>query len=701
MKFLVIAYKQLITCLLIGVFAIPASVCADSKDSQQEKNSGIFEGKLSLGYRAIAYDRLGRATEYRTQEAGANGLLEVKGWQENNGFSLLADYTDDNDYDVALDANLLSGHLRFWAETEKLQHNLDHYVLPPAAYVDPAVSPAHPGANLSVPWFDAVDRNPGEEYRLTVTRNRVALKAKANYPAHVTLEAWQLHREGEKGLRYLEKSDNSGGNCGQCHVNSRTQKIDQVTNEIKGGVDAHLGYVDVIFEQLYREFKDDAGAPNDTFGDLSGGTLRSAGNYTHDAAAESTLLLSTLRLHSSLSGGLTGAGSVSYGQRENESGYSDLRGVRAESDFIKTAADVGWILSPSWALNFQYRWLDLDNSNSSTLFDNSLGPAGQNIQVREVMDQRRAQYRGFLTHRPCRQTTVKWTYVHEDVERNRTTDDPANPWLWKLPGTEHSDKYRMELLLRPLGNKKLTLDAWYEYQSSDEAAYGSSAKKGQEGFLALSFVPSPSWGGVVNLQGSESENDEHTLALINETASGPAYQRYDLDRSETSVKVNGNLWMNIAKRLSVGTYLSWMKAVVEQDLLFATKWNPVPAQNYAVVAENADSKQQVAGGSIYMKWQVFQGLDVDAEGRHTRSHYRFNPDFADTLVGSLPVSPDGLGDISSFTVYQNSLAAGLSWQPVVDWIWGARYTIDDYESRDDNFYEGTVQNVLVSLTRRW
>lgn len=673
---------------------------ATMEDVEQDKAAGYRSGSFSLGYRGVAYDWLGRSREYAAVESGMIGALKVAHWEKGFGYSVLGEYKAATEYALEGELNY-KGVVRAWLSNEKLQHNLDHYAVVPDAYT---VAP-HPYAGSR--WIDGGDRNPGAKYQLEVEQSRVKLKVKpTDYPAHVSLEAWRLERTGEKGLRYLDKSRQTGdpagagSPCGQCHVVSRTQTVDHRIDELRGTIDAHLGYVDVILEQLYREFSDEAGPPRDNFGELGGGSLRTAGTWSHDVAPASRFYASTLRLHSSLSGGLTSAASFTYGKRENRQTLPDVGGIAAESEFLKSAVDLGWIASSAWAFNLHYRWLDLDNSNSRTLTNASAG-AGQSVQVRPALDQQHAQYRAILTHRPCARTTLKWTYTHEHRARNNTTDDPTNPWLWQLPAEENDNRYRMEMLVRPLEHGRMKVNAWYEYQEVDDVAYGNSAKERQEAFLGISLQPAPHWGALFNLQAAETSNDDFALALANETATGPDYQSYRLQRDQRRVRLNGALWGNLTPALTVGTRGGWMKDAMEQDLLFGSRWNPDPLSNAVVLARSADARQQVSFVNLYGSWTVSEALSAHLEARHIRSHFKFDPDFPDMIVDALPVSADGLGAVSSFTVYQTGASAGLDWKPVENWTWTGRYTYDDYESRDSGLYQGTVQSVMLSLARSW
>ncbi len=54
-------------------------------------------------------------------------------------------------------------------------------------------------------------------------------------------------------LRFVDEAVVSRSSC---HMQSRTRKIDRVTEEITAGFDAHLGPVDIAFLQTLREFRE-------------------------------------------------------------------------------------------------------------------------------------------------------------------------------------------------------------------------------------------------------------------------------------------------------------------------------------------------------------------------------------------------------------------------------------------------------------
>ena len=148
---------------------------------------------------------------------------------------------------------------------------------------------------------------------MEVQQSSVAVRGKLpNYPAHVNLSYWRLNRQGQKQLRYVDES------CGGCHKQSRSRTVDRVTEEFKGSVDAHLGPVDLIFEQLVRLFRNREDIPEDTFEPHYYRTASPA-LLQHDEVPDARLLESTIKAHTSLAGGLNAAASFTYGTRKNQS----------------------------------------------------------------------------------------------------------------------------------------------------------------------------------------------------------------------------------------------------------------------------------------------------------------------------------------------------------------------------------------------
>ena len=125
-----------------------------------------------------------------------------------------------------------------------------------------------PDFETPAPGFGSVhvvgsDADPGKEYYSDFSEFTGEFKVRVpSYPAHVRGDARLYKKEGPNQLRYFSR------NCAThiCHSNSRTRDIDQETQEYNIGFDAHVGFVDVVYNRNFLSFEDKADDPMDFFG---------------------------------------------------------------------------------------------------------------------------------------------------------------------------------------------------------------------------------------------------------------------------------------------------------------------------------------------------------------------------------------------------------------------------------------------------
>lgn len=708
--------RQTVQQTALAVLALLA-LCAPQAlaDTSPEGGRGYLEQSFSLGYRLVETENdPGRASEYESHHSSAIASLGVAAGRGGNHFHLDLDVLAQDDYRGEGHADY-KGLLRFDLFTSAFVHNLDH--IPYDSRPD-AVSEVK-----TVISFE--DLNPGDEYQ--IKRSEYGGKFRGKHPGvpiHLNVGYWRQERSGDQQMRFIQEGTTPGVDpvtaaCNQCHLQSKSRPLDQVTQEVTAGIDSHLGPIDLIYEFLVREFRDDEGIPVDQFGAFGNfglGPRRAGGDFQHDEVPDSKLISSTVKAHTSLSGGVVGAASFTLGQRENHSELSDVQGVKSETDFLKTAGDLTLTPFSALTLNFRYRWLDLDNTNSATLTAAGLPAAGAlPLEVRDNPDQTRASYEGEIAWRPVRALTLKGQYRREEIHRGNTGDAfatyvlPTSPDpYWELPEDETIDTARVSFLARPLGRNRLKLNAWYQYRTSDDPAYGTSAETGHEAFAGVTWTPTRRVALTVNARGKKEENSKHRLSRLNGSTTPKTPVYYDLDRSAEDGNLTGSLWLQPVDPLSLTLNYGYLRSRITQDLLFGTHPNSVdPTADFALEDEDVEYAQHVQTASVSLAWQLHGGLRLLAEGRHIRSEAHYDPRFAAsglTFSGFTPptsVDASDLRRLSQLDIRQNGLTGELAWTPADGWGISARYTYDDYDDRDTGLFEGKAQTYLASLSRNW
>ncbi|BCR04969.1 outer membrane channel lipoprotein [Desulfuromonas versatilis] len=692
------------------LLALTAALAFPPGASGQEESSlkkSLLEGSLEPGYGFVSTrGNPGRAAEYSLLHSSATLGLGFKALFPNHRLRLDGTFRNESDFQGEADIDY-RGLVRLHASSEALFHNLDHFPAAPPER-DDALKPATP----ATPWVRFSDRQPGDDYSVEVKQNRVALRTRLpSFPLHFNLGYWRLDRQGRVQLSYLEEGDAAGsGSCNQCHVQSRRKKLDQVTEEVTAGFDAHLGFIDLGFEQVIREFREREDAPQDSFGGLLSTlspptTFRNPGTYQHDFAPDSRLLTSTLRAHTSVSGGLVGAAAFTLGKRENRSDPADFGPVEAETEFRKAAGDLTLTPNEFWTFNFRYRMLDQDSSNSDRL---SVAGLESEVEVRDNVDLTRGIYAAQASFRPTRKLTLKAEFERRELHRGNT-GGPVEPQfsspfaidpVWELPEEENINRYRLSFYSRPINRTALKLNGWYQFQTSDDPAYATTPHRGHQVFASVAWSPSPVWGALANARLQKDRNNHSEINQFEEPSG--QLTRFELDRRSDQQSLTAGLWANPVDTLGLSLNYGFFGKRVLQDLVYGS--DPL---NTSFLEQDARFSQSVHTATLAANWRVFEDLRLLGEARYSRSHSEFDPDFSSrdlTLFGFPdPVTVDSgeLRELSEVDLRQLGFQAGMDWTAGKNWRWSLRYNFSDYDEVDHDKFDGTVHVYMVSLARSW
>lgn len=694
-------FCRLVTRLsLVGLLCSASVVVAadDVAPAEFQEPSPQVNARLTAGYRSYSLQGDGRQPlpySYLRSHPALIGAIHADPGKTH----LTLDFGYFNPHDYQLQGDLdYAGLLRGKVRLEGLFHNLDHLFVAGAPASVPGV--ANPVVTYS-------DQSPGDQPGVAVDLSEVGLRVKTgNFPAHVNLNYWRFEKSGHRQLRFVDE------NCSSCHIQSRALGVDQVTEEITLGVDAHLGPIDLGVEQLVREFRNRKSAPVDAFGDHFN---RDANYYQHDTTPDARIVQTTVKLHSSLAGGVVGGASASLGQRKNQGDLSDVQGVKAETDFRKLAGDLTVTTSPHWSASFRYRMLDLDSSNSDSLtsagaaftqFPSLAKGVREPDAVREALDFSRSTYSAGLSFRPWPLIIFKGDYQLVEVRRDHIGEaqpevlagvpvQVLNP-LWQLPADEKIQTFRLSLLGRSRDRSKLRINSWYQWRSSDDPSYASAAEKSLEGFLGMTCAVSPRAGGTANLRYIHKENNQFEVVQVS-TANR---QSFGLDRRQDQENLSlGLYWGPLEGLLLTGNY-GWLRDHTKQDLLFGY-------DQLALVSRAAGYTQWVHSLSFGGNWQLGKTFSLSGEVHQIRSDAEFSPEFFSSglIFSGVPLGMDidssGLKQLSEVSLRQFGWNLGAEWRYTQNWSLGLRYGYDKYDDRTGQTFDGTVQTTLVSVARSW
>lgn len=694
--------------LLIG-----GTASADT-DALPEEAVVTRQASVTAGYQSFSLrNEPSRAAEYRNFSSSPTFGLSFYNDSEGNHFRVDANYLSDEDFHT--EASLSKGsQMRLDLRSERFYHNLDHIPYDNGYIGDGNNRTAdHAPAAGSRPDGDFngdirtyyTDHEPGEDYGLRIDINEVKVRAKLpDYPAHLNLAYWRMEKKGERQLRFADE------NCTGCHMQSRTRDMDRVTDEIKAGLDAHIGYVDVATEFIHREFRNKDNSIEDSFGSHFLG--RAAGDYDHSVDPDSEMNELTLRANTSPAGGLIGSASFTIGERENNTDLTSVGPVKAETDYYKTAADVTYTPGEAWTISMRYRLIDLDSDNSDYL--TVYAGSDPNLEVRDAIDYERSWYEAIVNYRPANSLTLKAELRREDIDRSNT--GPPEPHhstfvpggttqidpYWELPSTETITRAKIGFRSRLLEKSALKLSGWAMLKHSDDPAYGTSFSDSGELFFSANYNPTPFWGLSASIDFLNEDNDDRTVYQFD---ANDAPVPYDLDRERQQQTLSVGSWYIPVEGLTFDLNYGYLATQVSQDLLFGAEPSQVVNRDYTIKDDDVDYDQTVHTLSAGATWQVRDSLNCRVEGYHIRSEANFDPDFmlasGFTFANGASATSGDLKQISKLDIRQNGLQGRLNWQIDNNWSCSVTATYDDYDDKNSNVFDGSVMSYMASVSRTW
>lgn len=627
------------------------------------------------GYRFLHLDSTGgRAIPYGFLHSSVTGGASIHRLGPDLKVGVDGNYINDNDNfgDILFD---YAGDYRFHLRTETLYHNLDRLALfqPPFDFFGVTYTPR------------ATDTFAG--YGIRTEQDSATARFKLhNFPMHLNLGYWRLVREGDRQLIFSDVAFGGGNNT----VYSRIRPVHQETHEGTFGFDAHLGPIDVIYTFLIRQFSDHGPVPLDLYSprtDASTGAVTQLGGLEpHNVDPDSRYYAHTIKFHTSLSGGLVGAASYTYGKRSNMSRRSDLKASGQPSARLQNVAgDLTYIPCAWFTTVVKYRRQELANDTPTTISSSFL-PAV--VPVRAAIDETRDVIAVILSARPVRYLTVKGEYSGSYLHRENITQ--GSPSLsWDLPENSETHRGTVTLISRPA--KGMMLRAQYGYTATDHPAYGTTAAEKHEGKIMATYNLTNRWGGTASLLSSRESNDQISRTTLSAFEPSLTYQ---LPRERSVDNATVGFWVAPLDRLVIALNYGILRSKTDQGVLFAAA---VPGTQSPTTFT-----QQAQVYAVNAMFHATARLDLSILLQQVRSIASFDPGtttVANAFVGVQSTS--GVADLDRVKTVENTVAARADFRLSKRISCLVDYSFRQYDNKAGTSFEGNVQTVTTALTAKW
>ncbi len=631
------------------------------------------------GYRFLTVDGNGRrAAEYDYLHSGITGGAHLNYLGEDLKFDVDGAFTNDKDYhgDLHLD---YAGDYRLHLRTEALFHNLDALSLFDNPFILGATYIPDPVSETN--------------YGVKVNQDTAVFRFKLHeFPLHVNLGYWRLLKEGSSQLRFADSAFEGATNT----IYTRSRPINRQVHEETIGFDSHLGPIDLIYNFQVRRFEDNAGILRDvTFAarpDLAGNPSWGAGAKEHNEDPESSYFAHTLKLHTSLAGGIVGAASYTYGKRENRSRLSDVSGAdSAQTTLQNVAGDFSYTPCKEFSLGLKYRRQEVANVSPQTITSSFATPAAS-LQVRPSPDTQKDILTATFSLRPTNLLTIKGEYKGEFLHRTLVNFGENSTLNWRdLP--EDSDTHRgtVALISRPV--KGLRLKAQYSYLTTNHPSYGTSFAEKHEGEFLASYNRTNRWGAIANFKGSRESNNQLSREMIQFPLSEPpAFLPYanTLSRDSAMNNLSTGFWFVPFGKMTVSVNFAFLRSSTDQGVLFTAVGNGNEA------ATNFTSQSEIYG--LNATYQCTEKLDLIMALQQVRSSSEFDPTYVSFGTAG---DTGGIKEISRLFTVDSTLSARANYRFSKLLNCSLDYSLRDYNDKHSSLYDGTVQSMTAFLSAKW
>ena len=664
----------------------------DGLDSAgEDRQVDVLEQKGgALGYNFVFSDGFGgRALEYGWLKSSRSGGLFYRHMERDSNLEVDGFYLNEHDYhgDLLLDYR---GDYRLHLRTESLYHNLDRELL---------FTPDFQAGRADAPTLaDYLARqDPPARYGVSVVQDLVDFRYRLHdYPLHLNLGYWRYLKEGTIQQRFADASFEGTPNT----LYAVPRAVDHQTQEGRLGLDAHLGGIDLIYDFRIRVFEDRLPTPEATFvarNGLDGNPETAGGLRQHNDNPRSRYLSHTIKLHTSMNGGLVGSGSYSIDQRENLSRLTDTVGVKhAKVNLQNMAADLVYTPAKEYSLALKYRRQELDNANRGEVASfNFVNPGAPllpaDILVKPPVDTTKDVAIATLSYKPRLNLSFTGEYRGEFLERTNVSALPS-PASWALPENSATHTGSLALFYRPV--KGLRTSANYSYATTDHPSYGASFRQRHEGKVLATYTRNNSWGATAHAVMRREKNDEVQLFLINFPLEPLIYTPYPLlSRKRDTENSNLGVWFVPLPRLTVGGNYAYLQSRVDQPVLFTAVFAGSEA------ATEFSSRSHVYG--VNASYALDGKLDLSLMLQQVRSHSAFKP--APTTFPVITGGTSGIRELTEQDTVLSSLSARGEYRFNQVLSTSLEYTLRDYDEKNTAYsaYNGTVHAVIAGVAAKW
>jgi len=609
------------------------------------------EGDITLGYRWISTDDSLKAAEYIYPHPSLVLGLDFLSlplpfrYHLNGELASKYDYYLDGGFaykDIILFRDILTG----------THHNLSHfdYKLLHDFYEPPELV------------YD--ERDPGGKYYKDFASNLLSLRLKKpDYPLHFFINHRHVKKEGTIQQRFALWDVDAFKKV------SESRDIDWKSDAIRLGANSHLGPLELEYDYDQSKFDPGSNYILKSDYDYPDSDPIPDGNYPHNVIPETKSIANTVKVHTSYTGALVAAATVSnLFQRNN---YS-----RAESTTWKGAFDFSWIPDPAIGLFFRYRHIDMDLDTPDT----PVGYTGIIPQVRQGVSYSRDVYDFSSRYKPMRRLILNANYNFTHIDR-----EDVEEWTAL---TDRADIHKVNLTANARPVDKLKVSAKYEYKYYDQPSYNTTPDKSNMLRVVTTYMPTPAINIYLEYILTLTERDS-LIYLYGD----PALVEEGGERDGQHDRFLASLTAQISPKASLTCSWFYQKWKIEQDLAYG-KVNNGGSGIFPFIDAGVPYSDESNTFSLALSYLPWDDLSIAADLSYTTS--KGSTGYHE-LVEGVQLPP--LSSYSDLEVSETSFALSIIKKFYKDWEIGLQSNFNIFDDKTSDFLDGNVITSTVQLKR--
>ncbi|MHB8881587.1 MAG: hypothetical protein ACYC69_08805 [Thermodesulfovibrionales bacterium] len=654
--------KKILLIVMITIMSLSGLKALAFAEEPASEEAYVFpvvapETSISAGYRHTSLSGSAGAAEFEYLNRSATLGAEHRFFTFPHRFHLYFDAKNTKDYFGDINY-AYEDMVVFRGISRGLFHNLDQRTL-----LDLNPATANPSVDDS--------RDAHVTYGVKLNISNVFLRFKTrDFPLHIYIDGTSITREGLQQQRFLL---GSGSNSSIIRT-TQSRDVDTKTQNIVFGLNSHLGPVEV--DVSHAEKRLNVGGTNVFFDNYSAVTstpARAAGQYPHNLISELKGSTSTLKVHTSYTGGIVASATFSKQDRENQNSG-------AKSNYFIGAGELVWTASPRLVMVLKYRHKDIDIENPETVtITDRLNPSNSYTYPVEPSLTSVSNYiAGIVRYRPITGVSFKAEYSHDNIQRNHADTIKVAESTQKNTATLSSD---VRLV------KGVQISAKYIHQQNDDPAYNVYPDRSNEGRLSLSWTPLPFVSTHVNYSLiKEKRSDLHFLETNGTITRG---NQRDVSRD----RLLGVLTVGVLNNLTVTGSYSYMHSKIQQDIEYHD------ATGVPFIDPFVPYKDRVHSYSLDTAYTPSAAITLTGGVTHTISNAGFYP-------GSpVLLQPVSVASFSELKIRETVFSAGGEYHVKKDFSIGVNYSYSQVKDVLDNLFDdvtnGKAHIVLLTLSKKW